>query len=461
MQSKKRRFGLSGKLVLAILAVGTIPLVISLSVAYYRGSSELQNVIGENFQALAEGSAARVDAELQRILTVDSILAQQAVFDPEVRSYLFTNQSWGRNSSVVQLDWPPITEAESTIGALKASWVSGPEEGLDGAKTATSSTENAVARVTGLDLNSATQHHLLHVSVPIGGGKENLPIGWLHRDYDVKKLFDPLIYPIRFGGTGHVMLISNAGAIISCPLLVTGSRIEDQALLTRVTFNNAGWTIANNDGHGRRVFSIIGYAPLAGVNSLLPPGDSWHMFTWQDSREIFAPANSLLIGVLLAGLLSLGLLVALGYYASSRILKPIQRLRNEASRIANGDLSQSLAIHTGDEIEELAGEFDEMRIQLRHHIGALEDKLTGRERHFRALTESANDAIITGAGGGVGAGNIVGWNAAAERLFGYSEAEIIGQPLTVLMPERFRNLHSEGLASVVAGGVPHIIGKTI
>ncbi len=460
-RSKKRRFGLSEKLVLAILAVGTIPLMISLSVAYYRGSSELQNVIGENFQALAEGSAAKVDAELQRILTVDSILAQQAVFDPEVRSYLFINQPWDKSSSVVQLDWPPITEAESTIGALKASWVSGPEGGLDSAKNATSSTENAVARVTGLYLNSATQQYLLHISVPIGGGKGNPHIGWLHRDYDVKKLFDPLIYPIRFGGTGHVMLISNAGAIISCPMLATGSRIEDQALIARVTINHAGWTVAENDGHGKRVFSIVGYAPLADVNSLLPLNESWHMFAWQDSKEIFAPAKSLLIGVLLAGLLSMGLLVALGYYASGRIVKPIQRLRNEASRIASGDLSQPLAIHTGDEIEELAGEFDEMRVQLRHHIGALEDKLTGRERHFRALTESANDAIITGAGAGVGAGNIVGWNAAAERLFGYTETEINGQSLTVLMPERFRNLHREGLARVVAGGVPHIIGKTV
>jgi PAS domain S-box-containing protein len=86
-----------------------------------------------------------------------------------------------------------------------------------------------------------------------------------------------------------------------------------------------------------------------------------------------------------------------------------------------------------------------------------ENKLEKSERHFRAVTESANDAIITAAG----AGGIAGWNAAAERLFGYSSIEIIGQPLTVLMPERFRNLHSEGLARVMAGGAPHVIGKTV
>jgi len=457
MESKIRRFGLSGKLVLAILAVGAIPLVISLSVAYYRGSNELQAVIGASFQALAEGSAAKVDAELQRIITVDRILARQAENDTKVRAELLGNQPRDKNSSVVHFDWPPITQTEQVIAALKASWVTGAEGAPDESKTATSSTDNAAARLTWIYLDISTQQHILHISTPIHDDKGITPIGWLHRDYDVKKLFDPIIYPVRFGSTGHVMLINNAGVIISCPMLITGSRIEDQALLARVINNHAGWATAENDGHGRNVFSIAGYAPLAGVNSLLPRGESWHMFVWQDSREIFAPAKSLLVGVLLAGLLSMGLLVALGYYASSRIVKPIQRLRNEASRIAGGDLSQPLAIHTGDEIEELAGEFDEMRIQLRQHIGALEEKLTGKERHFRAVTESANDAIITGAV----SGNIVGWNTAAERMFGYTEQEINGQPLTLLIPERFRNLHREGMARVVAGGAPHIIGKSV
>jgi len=86
-----------------------------------------------------------------------------------------------------------------------------------------------------------------------------------------------------------------------------------------------------------------------------------------------------------------------------------------------------------------------------------EDKLAESERRFRAVAQSANDAIITIAGDGI----IAGWNTAAERLFGYTEAEIMRQPLTILMPERFRNLHREGLARVVAGGVSHVIGKTV
>ena len=88
-------------------------------------------------------------------------------------------------------------------------------------------------------------------------------------------------------------------------------------------------------------------------------------------------------------------------------------------------------------------------------------KLEESERHFRAVTESANDAIITGAGAGAGAGNIVSWNAAAERLFGYSEAEIIGQPLTLLIPERFRDRYNQDQAAMMAGSASPIIGKTV
>lgn len=86
-----------------------------------------------------------------------------------------------------------------------------------------------------------------------------------------------------------------------------------------------------------------------------------------------------------------------------------------------------------------------------------EKKLAESERHFRSVTETANDAIITGSS----TGNIVGWNPAAERLFGYTEAEIFNKPLTLLMPERFRAPHSEGMARVLGGGTRKLIGKTI
>lgn len=53
------------------------------------------------------------------------------------------------------------------------------------------------------------------------------------------------------------------------------------------------------------------------------------------------------------------------------------------------------------------------------------------------------------------------WNAAAERMFGYSADQMIGEPLTTIMPERFRAAHVNGLTRVVAGGTSTLSGKSV
>ena len=50
--------------------------------------------------------------------------------------------------------------------------------------------------------------------------------------------------------------------------------------------------------------------------------------------------------------------------------------------------------------------------------------------HYAAIVESSHDAIITKNLDGV----ISAWNAAAERMFGYTEREAVGQPITMIVP---------------------------
>src|SRR5436190_23641982 len=49
---------------------------------------------------------------------------------------------------------------------------------------------------------------------------------------------------------------------------------------------------------------------------------------------------------------------------------------------------------------------------------------------YAAIVESSDDAIIAKTLDGV----ISAWNAAAERMFGYTEREAIGQPITMIVP---------------------------
>ena len=52
---------------------------------------------------------------------------------------------------------------------------------------------------------------------------------------------------------------------------------------------------------------------------------------------------------------------------------------------------------------------------------------------LQALLDAAVDAIVI-----IDVrGNIVAFNAAAERMFGYAESELLGQPVQVLMPEPY------------------------
>jgi PAS domain S-box-containing protein len=74
----------------------------------------------------------------------------------------------------------------------------------------------------------------------------------------------------------------------------------------------------------------------------------------------------------------------------------------------------------------------------------------------RALAETASDAIITAGR----EGTIVGWNRAAERMFGYAQSEALGQPLTLVMPERYRSGHLVGVKRVQAGGERRLVGRT-
>ncbi len=86
-----------------------------------------------------------------------------------------------------------------------------------------------------------------------------------------------------------------------------------------------------------------------------------------------------------------------------------------------------------------------------------EEKLRESEARFRAISESANDAIISADE----AGKIANWNPSAERMFGYTKAEAHGQLLALILPDRYIGEHQAAMERVQAGGEKRIIGKTV
>jgi len=90
----------------------------------------------------------------------------------------------------------------------------------------------------------------------------------------------------------------------------------------------------------------------------------------------------------------------------------------------------------------------EMSIESQHARAAMPES----EEHYRAVAEAATDAIITIDSDST----ILIVNPATERIFGYSTEEMIGQPLTMLMPEYLRHLHKGGITRYLETGRKHI-----
>jgi PAS domain S-box-containing protein len=109
---------------------------------------------------------------------------------------------------------------------------------------------------------------------------------------------------------------------------------------------------------------------------------------------------------------------------------------------------------------------EQLRGTLRRAIGVkvlatrvetAESALNASENRFQSVVQSAIDAIVLADG----RGNIIFWNRAAERMFGYSEGEALGQSLTTIMPARYREAHERGLAAFRLTGHSRIMGSSI
>ena len=90
-------------------------------------------------------------------------------------------------------------------------------------------------------------------------------------------------------------------------------------------------------------------------------------------------------------------------------------------------------------------------------LRGLFERLRAGEERFGSITRSANEAILSANSLGL----VLSWNPSAQRIFGYKAREILGKPLTVLIPERYRQSHEEGFKRVCDGGKPKIVGKTV
>jgi signal transduction histidine kinase len=433
-----------------MLLVGIVPLIVGLGLAFWQGSREIQVVNGENFKALAEETARKIDllmsdevARTSQIATDSSIILELEQRRDALQS--MTEAEHRRAVEGLKKGWEAKDPA--AVQAITGGKVAGfMQEYLSGSKSEAdqlipqvirSATKmlsitdiegNLVAASTTLPpfanqdtawwkgafhrgvgqlfiqnvhFDERAQAYVISISLPIMDRIRYGTVGVLHRVIDAKELISPSISPIRFGKTGHVMLIDHRGIVMSCPILPTGVPLSDAQLSPLVTPAQPGWITAPSDGHGGQSTSLIGFAPVPEIsratNDDLGKG-SWHTFVWQASDELFAPIHHLLTWMAIFSLIAVGLMTSLGYLAAHRIVTPVRQLQAAAQLIGRGELRQPIDIQTGDELQNLADELNRMNRQLEAAFAGLANQVTIKTQQVESLIHSTDqilDAVPT------------------------------------------------------------------
>ncbi|HSG44221.1 MAG TPA: PAS domain S-box protein [Anaerolineales bacterium] len=214
-----------------------------------------------------------------------------------------------------------------------------------------------------------------------------------------------------------------------------------------------GTEAALNSQTGIEIFpDYRGVSVLSAYRPLSIQGLNWVIMSEIDEAEAFRPIQQLASRTATAviGLIAAIILVSLAF--ARTLTKPLQMLTGTANELANGNLDTYVDFtDQKDEIGTLASSFDVMRLSMKDLITDLEDinknleqkveertkELELSEQKTRSIVESASDGIIVLDQNS----NILQWNLAAEKMFGYTSKEIANQPLHKLMPNRYQSQH--------------------
>jgi PAS domain S-box-containing protein len=155
------------------------------------------------------------------------------------------------------------------------------------------------------------------------------------------------------------------------------------------------------------------------------------------SREGYAAARQLSTTLIL---LAIGLAICIAVFVTRRLSREMRE--REKTQIAIRNLNESLERKVADRTEELARTVDALRAEVSVR-GAQEVDL----RRLAAIVESSDDAIIAITLNGI----VTDWNPGAERMLGYLRGEMIGQPISRIIPADRLGEPNRSLQRLIAG----------
>jgi diguanylate cyclase (GGDEF)-like protein/PAS domain S-box-containing protein len=251
------------------------------------------------------------------------------------------------------------------------------------------------------------------------------------------------------GKTGFMFIMTENGILLHHP--------DPKRLLEHINarpgYNHAtdmalrgfeGWTEAVNKQGSEGIYS---YKHLQSTG--------WIIGARFPIDEAFAPMILMRQHAMLAAAVFSAVAGLLAWLAIRMLLKPLARLHRNISDIRSGAVDISVLQRRGsDEIGELSAAFHELMAGREVAQSAIRDS----ESLISNILERAPDAFVSCENNGL----IIKWNAAAERIFGWTREQAIGRDIAdLIVPEAQRNAHRRGMAYFALGGSGPMVNQRV
>jgi signal transduction histidine kinase len=193
------------------------------------------------------------------------------------------------------------------------------------------------------------------------------------------KLIWDVVSQIKVGERGQAFVVDAQGRLVAHPDISLVLRNTDLSNLAQVQVARQHGGQTPND-QLQEAENIQKHKVLTAYARVVPL--DWLVFVELPLEEAYAPLNA---SILRSSLLLLGGLILAtlaGMFLARKMVVPIQVLRAGAARIGSGDLFQRILIKTGDELEGLATQFNDMAGKLQESYADLEEKVEARTREL-------------------------------------------------------------------------------
>ncbi|MFQ6026153.1 MAG: sensor histidine kinase [Dehalococcoidia bacterium] len=210
-------------------------------------------------------------------------------------------------------------------------------------------------------------------------------------EVNLKFIWD-VVSEIRVGKSGHAYVVDSHGILVSHPdiglvlqktSLSSLPQVQEALIASTQPMNQKPPEVKiARDIQGNRVLSS--YLPIRTLR--------WQVFVEQPLGEAFAPLIFSLLRTGLLMIIGFALAVVASMFMARKMVTPIRALQASAARIGAGALDQSIKVDTGDELEELAEEFNRMSAQLRDSYTNLEQRVIERTAELTTALDKLEEA---------------------------------------------------------------------